>query len=216
MSGIVDELLAVAYRHYPKAVWPIRSNHGTSPERQRLVAARIAAGTGEGYARWLAMLDRVGAELPDCAVENWAFHLPAGGFDASYHAKIRLPTIARPVGLHELGVHVSFLVPHYVMYSYRAFFNEKGPDDKLDPNGVRVVGEPVFSFRLSSIEQPRAQVIAEEIEATFCAELMPPEVGKIVVPDVALDTKEPGRATLYDCIFSENFLPESERAPGKP
>ncbi|MGK4002385.1 hypothetical protein WMF31_07170 [Sorangium sp. So ce1036] len=61
------------------------------------------------------------------------------------------------------------------------------------------------SFDLSPDEQPYAAGIAEEIVATWGYEPMPPEVGRIIVPDVATDSRPLGEATLYDCLFSDDW-----------
>jgi hypothetical protein len=72
-----------------------------------------------------------------------------------------------------LGFHVSFLGPYYVIHR---------------------TGAPG--------EEPCARGIAEEIEATYGYEPIPPEIGSVVVPDVALDTVALGEATIYDCLLS--------------
>jgi hypothetical protein len=61
------------------------------------------------------------------------------------------------------------------------------------------------SFDLSPDEQPYAAGIAQEIEATWGYVPMPPELGSIIVPDVATDSRPLGQATLYDCLFSDNW-----------
>jgi hypothetical protein len=63
----------------------------------------------------------------------------------------------------------------------------------------------VISFELSPDEQPYAAWIAEDIKATWGHEHMPPEAGKVVVPDVATNLRSFGEATLYDCLFSDDW-----------
>jgi hypothetical protein len=73
-----------------------------------------------------------------------------------------------------LGFHVSFLGPYY---------------------GVHRTGAPE--------EEPAASELAREIEDTYVGyEPIPPELGDLVVPDVALDVRVPGTATIYDCLLS--------------
>jgi len=63
-----------------------------------------------------------------------------------------------------------------------------------------------ISFDLSPDEQPYATRIVQEIEATWEGyERMPPEVGKVVVPDVVTNLRWLGQATLYDCLFSDDW-----------
>ncbi|WP_437737448.1 hypothetical protein [Sorangium sp. So ce1335] len=61
----------------------------------------------------------------------------------------------------------------------------------------------VVCFDPSPGEQPYATGIAQEIEATWGYARMPPEIGGVVVPDVATNLRCPGEATLYDCLFSD-------------
>ncbi|XXY18786.1 hypothetical protein WME88_03930 [Sorangium sp. So ce216] len=62
-----------------------------------------------------------------------------------------------------------------------------------------------LSFDLSPDEQPYATWIAQDIEQTWGYERMPPLVGKLIVPDVATDSRLLGEATLYDCLFSDSW-----------
>ncbi|WP_437528971.1 hypothetical protein WME79_46845 [Sorangium sp. So ce726] len=61
----------------------------------------------------------------------------------------------------------------------------------------------IICFDLSPDEQPYAAGIAQEIEATWGYERMPPEVGNVVVLDVATNLRRLGEARLYDCCFSD-------------
>lgn len=73
-----------------------------------------------------------------------------------------------------LGFHVCFLGPYY---------------------GVHRMGAPG--------EEPAASELAREIEATYVGyEPIPPELGEEIVPDIALDCRWYGEATIYDCLLS--------------
>jgi hypothetical protein len=64
----------------------------------------------------------------------------------------------------------------------------------------------VISFDLSPDEHPYGAWISQDIEATWGGyERMPPEVGKVIVPDVATNLRWLGEATLYDCLFSDQW-----------
>jgi len=54
-------------------------------------------------------------------------------------------------------------------------------------------------------EQPYAAWIIHDIEATWGYERMPPEIGKMIVPDVATNRRNLGEATLYDCLLSDDW-----------
>jgi len=73
-----------------------------------------------------------------------------------------------------LGFHVSILGPYYVVHR---------------------MGRPG--------EEPHARAVIQEIEATYRGyEPIPPEIGDMVVPDITLDAKSFGQATVYDCLLS--------------
>jgi hypothetical protein len=69
--------------------------------------------------------------------------------------------------------HASFLGPYYVVHR---------------------IGLPA--------DEPYAQAVAREIEATYRYEAIPPEIGTMIVPDLALDTVSLGKATIYDLLLS--------------
>jgi hypothetical protein len=77
-------------------------------------------------------------------------------------------------GRHKLGFHVCFLGPYY---------------------GIHRTGH--------AGEEPAASNLVREIEGTYVGyEPIPPELGNAVVPDVALDCRNFGKATVYDCLLS--------------
>jgi hypothetical protein len=58
---------------------------------------------------------------------------------------------------------------------------------------------------LSPDEHPYAEWLAREIEATFGAEPMPPDIGNVIVADVATNMRALGEARLYDCLLSDDW-----------
>lgn len=83
---------------------------------------------------------------------------------------------------------------------------------KMLPSRAVVPDPPIqahrtdIGFDFSRDEQPFASWIAQDIEATWAGyERMPPEVGRVIVPDVATNHRLLGNATLYDCLFSDNW-----------
>lgn len=53
--------------------------------------------------------------------------------------------------------------------------------------------------------KPYTQALIEEILSTFGGhyEPMPPDVGKVIVPEVATSVRAFGEATLYNCLLSD-------------
>lgn len=83
-----------------------------------------------------------------------------------------------------LGFHVSFLGPYHAVHRTG-----------------------------SAGEEPAASEIAREVETTYGYEPVPPEIGDLVVPDVALDTRRMGEVTIYECLLSEYWQWSSEPQP---
>jgi hypothetical protein len=77
----------------------------------------------------------------------------------------------------------------------------------IDPTpAMQVYQRTNISLDLSPDEHPYAAWIAQDIEATWPGyERLPPEVGKVIVPDVSIDARGLGEATLYDYLFSDDW-----------
>jgi hypothetical protein len=58
---------------------------------------------------------------------------------------------------------------------------------------------------LSPEEQPYGTWLAQEIEATWGCSPMPPEVGNVIVSDVATSGRAIGEARLFDCLFLDSW-----------
>jgi hypothetical protein len=195
MRHSLQELFDIVYRFYPRGIWPDDPQYPKREEGRRFKETCHQAYAN--YGPWRAMLGRLGARFPDCRVRDEAMHLASGGCALSYDAKLVLPTLTCEQGEHALGFLVSIVVPYYVIYG-RVFFYFKDDSygDKATLPGIRL--------ELSSIEQPYARGLAQELEATFPGyEPMPPDIGKVVVPDVCTNIRGMGEATLYDCLLAD-------------
>ncbi len=222
------ELLDIIYRYYPRGVGIVDGDIDIqliydSEEHARLVAAQQKAVTDE---RWHAMQRRIDEHFPDATLVNYSRHLP-GGQDACYSFLILPPEIT---GQEQLWFHVSFLAPYYIIFSSRLTDIVKEPRkdsfrviwfglhfqvqrSPFDPELIANVDDETrklvtikrryITFDLLPDERPYAEWIAREIEAIFGCEPMPPEVGTVLVPDLATP-QLPGEVRLYDCLFSAN------------
>jgi hypothetical protein len=230
MHHSVDELIAVARRYYRQDTC-FNDAYQETEEERRLIAARIHAGTGENRTRWHAFLDRIREQFPAYGLQNRSIALQTGSGDASYHAEIYLP-LAEGEHSHSLRFQISFVVPYYIIYSDRLVDDPEArkayhasntsstvvgvlvgetwtfiPAEEVDPEfhakEAKRFRRSVMSFDFSPEEAPIAAWLAREIEATFGVERMPPEIGKVLVPEVSMRGRLPGEATLYDCLFSD-------------
>ncbi|MDC0678270.1 hypothetical protein [Sorangium atrum] len=227
MKHSVTELLDIVYRYYPRGVGITddvdEQLRNKTEEHARLVAARIQASKDE---RWHAMRRRIGERFPGMLTDQ-SLHLHSGGCDGCYSFTINLPQSAG----RALSFEVSFLAPYYIIHSPRTieivkelrdsftvsfrgmlFIVSRSPldpwlisnPDHESPRTVTITRRYV-TFDLSPDEQPYADWIAHEIEATFGCERMPPEVGTVLVPEVATNLRIPGEVRLYDCLFSDRY-----------
>ncbi|MFO0587291.1 MAG: hypothetical protein U0441_07125 [Polyangiaceae bacterium] len=229
MKLSVESLFEAVYRHYPRNIAVDDDLYKASEEYQRLAAARRSAGTGEQREIWYAFLRRVDERLSPAIVQNMSLHLPTGAHDAGYIGHVFLPDAegrTRPT----IGLLISFLVPCYLLYRWHVELREPDPAMvasaaasrtfflgdtmyvvKLDHPAARFIPPTVFGPQLHSVEgldffpeeRPHADWLAQEIQKTWGAEPMPPEIGRLVVPDIALGSRRLGEATLYDCLFTD-------------
>jgi hypothetical protein len=225
----VNELFAVVHEYYPRA----RSYNDSkkTEETHRLVQARKRAGAECGP--WDSLLSRMSEQLPGKYVQNGSLHLPTGTMDAGYAGGLSLRNAPDALS-HTVEFRVSFLVPYYFIYCERMVLDSEALKAHRDSSstfisvlieGVRQlvpaeVADPEFrakeerqfrhlitSFEPSPDEAPFVAWIAREIEATFGAERMSPEVAAVVVPDVATSSRQLGEATIYDCLFTDDYDP---------
>ena len=85
---------------------------------------------------------------------------------------------------------VSILAAYYLVFGFR--YNAAHEDGGNYRDG---------RFDLLPYEQPYANELAREIQATYGAQSMPPEVGRLIVPEIELDGRLIGEVTVYDCLF---------------
>ncbi|AUX39384.1 hypothetical protein SOCE26_007750 [Sorangium cellulosum] len=225
MKHSINQLLDIVYQYYPRETKntddvdkQLRSH---IEEHARLVAARLQASKDE---RWHSMLRRIEERLPGMLM-NHSLHLPTGGWDGCYSFSINLSRFAG----RTLWFQVSFLAPYYITHGastieivkqlrdsfvvkFRGvlFIVSRSPlDPKLisnpdhDSPRTVVIKQQHVTFELSPDEQRYADWIANDIEATFGCERMPPEVGTVFVPDVKGGLHPSGVARIYDCLFSD-------------
>jgi hypothetical protein len=206
MKHSAEELIAIAYQHFPRGMADDDPLYEQTPEWLRRKSARVRA--GGNHEGWQTMLQRIQARSPreppfGNLVENRSQFLEsttAGPTGRCFSGALWMPgdDPARPS--HEIGFAVSFLAPCYAVFSSRAV-----PIDP--PMGMRDT-ERYVSFALSSSELRFARGIAEEIEISFPDhEPLPPEVGNVMVPEVASELPPPGVATLFECLLSSLCTP---------
>lgn len=197
MKPTVNEAFDVVYRFYPRGVWPDGAGYDQTDERRRQQEAVQQAVAG--YDRWRSMLDPLRVRFPVCTVRDRALSLLAGSFLAAYSAEIDLPLVEPSKGVHSLGFHVSILAPYYVIYISRTFLLDDHPTgDKATLPAVRL--------EIVAEEEPYARELAQEIEATYGYASMAPEIGRVIVPDVATCFRRMGEARIYDCLLSDDWL----------
>jgi hypothetical protein len=189
MKQSIEEILSVIYQYYPRGL-AAEGPYFTSEEDRRLVEARKRAGGNRS--RWLAMLARLSDRFPDCTVHDGSVHLPLGEMDAAHCGELFLPT-ARKNEHHHVGFMVSFLLPVYVIYD-RKWATGEAYEGSLDRWTETRLG----------VSNAYARGAAEEIASEYPGyEPMPPDVGRLIVPDVETPQRSFGKVTILDCLCSD-------------
>jgi hypothetical protein len=169
-------------------MWPDEPGYSETPQDRRLLEATLRAGTGAEYERWQAMLGRLRATSAG-RILNTSMHLTAAWSGSHcYEGLCRL--VDTDDAKHDVAFCVSFLAPYYLVYSWR---------------WSRAAHRPVVRFDLDETERPYAQAIADEIEATYGFEPMPPETGNVLVEEVEIQGVRHhyfGKGTIYDYLFT--------------
>lgn len=195
----VTELIAIAYQYFAAEPLPEGMKYQQTTDYLRRQEAHDRASAE--YGRWRELLIRLGVafrkeQFPDVAVENRSSFLPSPGgtpWDRCFSAWLWLPPRHPDETHHRLGFLASVVVPYYVIYSVHRDSGTAG-------------GESEISFELSPDEEPFARQIAMEIEATFPEqEVMPSEVGEVVVPGLTEHWWCPGEGRIFDCLFTETW-----------
>lgn len=231
MKHSIDKLIEVVHHYYPRHISYNDADYAQSGEYQRLVEARRHAGAH--CDRWLEMLDRLLAKFPD--LSNSSVHLVTGSRDACYSGSLFLPAATgehwrtiefrvsflvpyyiiyrlrvvddieeteRRKALREMPSSTVAVFVHDTMHVLPASVVK--PEFR-EPPPVSPARRRDIYFDFPPDEQSCADEIAREIEATWGYERMPPEIGKVIVPNVATDGRRLGEARLYDCLFSEDW-----------
>jgi hypothetical protein len=80
--------------------------------------------------------------------------------------------------------------------------------------GWQIATGPYYVIRHTGSPGEDPHEVAREIEATYAGyQPIPPEIGDVVVPDVALDTRGFGEVTIANCLLSTHWAAE-DAEPG--
>ncbi|HYP27463.1 MAG TPA: hypothetical protein VE262_12160 [Blastocatellia bacterium] len=182
---LIEEMRGIIHSYYPRGVPVDDPAYFDSDEARRLEAMRLRAVKNDHD--WNRLLEALRAASPDCRIEDWT-HL-ATDKDASYRCRVEMPP---GESLHAVVACVSILVPFYLVYSSQV----RRLQDRFAPPEVR--------YELTDEEAGYGQVVTSNIEAIFGYSPMPPDIGMQPVSDVAVGNVEIGKATLYDCLFTDD------------
>ena len=98
---------------------------------------------------------------------------------------------------------VTHAMPHLETVSLGVWVSCGARDESLAEHGI---SHFIEHMAFKGTERRSARAIAEEIEVTFPGyQPISPEVGLTVVPDVEAGGKSFGEATIFTCLFSDNW-----------
>lgn len=235
MKHSVEELFDIVYRYYPREVSDGDPNRVQTEENRRLVNARRQAGAdcnrwldmlrrlGDQFPeRGISNLSihlvtggldacyKGSLSLPDYTNDCWH----TVDFWVSFLVPYYIVFSSRVVeDLEEFERMKAYLAsPKDTVDLYFGDTMFVLPSTMVKPEFRQPPPLPKFrprrrdtSFDFSADEQSYAACITQEIEATWGYERMPPDVGKVVVPNVETNQRHFGEATLYDCLFSDGW-----------
>lgn len=205
MKHTVQELIAIAYTYFPRAMLTSDPRFAGTPEAARQRAACDAA--SRRYGAWREVLERLRHRFPEerfpgiSVVDGSPFLQVAGAepfLDRCFTGRLGLPPRDAAEKSHCLEILVSFVVPYYTIYSYTIGL----PRERAATFG----GEHRRRFDLTADEQPFAEAMVQEIGKAFPDhEPISPEIGFAVVPDVQAGNKWFGESTVFTCLFSHSL-----------
>ncbi len=192
MKHSIPELIEVARHYFPEGYWP--DGYEASVEYQRRAEAHRRASVE--YGLWRSMLRRLSQRLPNVEIRNESIRFEATAatpVDRCFAGTIELPPRTVHEQNHRLGFRVSFVVPYYFIYSTHQVTGTIGFDF-------------CTTFEFAADEADFVTSIEQEIRGTFPLHAkMTPDVGMVIVPNVATTLRIPGEATIYDCLFSDHW-----------
>ncbi|MBK8259516.1 MAG: hypothetical protein IPK82_43520 [Polyangiaceae bacterium] len=226
----VKDMIDVVYTYYPRKIARSDDEYARSPEYQRLIQARRKAGAENGT--WRELLRRLGELFPANSVMNDSLHLPTGNLDGGYSGMVTLSAdttigflvsflvphyvvyctrsvdVSNPPTASSPGPSIIFVGDTcHILPAWAAKLGALLPGRaELDSITNSPFDSTRVDFDFGNEERLHATKIIKEIETIWGYENMPPEIGTVIVPDVATDNRELGRATLYDCLFSDDRL----------
>lgn len=204
MSHTTSELVAIAHQYFPRGRRRRDPGYEHTPEYRRQMEARVPASMR--FRDWWALLLRIQARFrpeqhPSISIENGSLFLAsphASTLDRCFTGTLTIPVRGPWEMHHEIEFLVSFVVPCYTIYSRSYTYLE-------EPIGTRKT-EPRVSFMFTADELPFIEAIEREIRTDFPDhELLPPEAGTTLVPEVETDNDPYGEATIFGCLFSDKW-----------
>jgi hypothetical protein len=191
MKHSTSDLLQIIRNFYPDNMWPDEPGYDETEEARRHLEVTRQAGTGADYERWNSMVSRLRARFPG-HIQNTSLHLMAVWRGCTCYEGL-YSLLNTDEAKRSIYLAVSFLAPYYLVYSWR---------------WTRAGNRFEVRFDLDETERPYALKIAEEIEATYGYEPMPPDVGNVLVAEVEILGARYhyfGKGTIYDYLFTINW-----------
>jgi hypothetical protein len=232
MKRNVNELIDTIYRYYPRGIDITNDKFAelrtASEENARLVATGRRAAVDE---RWRSMLRRASERFPGMLMNQSLYlHPKTECCDGGYSFTIDPHSYTGIDRESTLYFHISFLTHYYVVHRLRtisAIKKERTDSFFVVVHGLRIhvarsvfdpgavsgfaddlvksvtVSETCAEFDLLCDGRRCAELVAGDIKEIFGYEFLPPDIGKLPVPDVMTDSRFLGDATVYDCVFSD-------------
>lgn len=192
MNHTVEQLIVLAQSYHAQDDARTEAQGGEQPEELRRRAAHVQACASFG--EWIAMLRRLEGRFPGQRIDNRSLFRQSpttSVYDLAYSGALHVPVRGADESYRYIGFMASIVVPYYVVYDL-----------------ARLASGDVYwriGFDLAEDQEVTSE-LRRALEATFSGySPMPQDVGQAIVPGVRTSVKRPGEATVFDCLFSDDW-----------
>lgn len=189
-------LFEIAYQYYPRRLSAEQPAYKKSKEYQRRrKACRLSPHI---LKPWRAMLLRLAQHFPhEQMIDDTRFFLESDDHPPPSLSGAILFAQVPHLHSHSIEFCVSLLSPYYKIQSRLVTDDIQPHDTQTKPQ------KSLVRLELSPSEQPYGTQIAHEIETAYAGYTpMPPELGTLIVPELASFGGRLGQVSIYDCLLS--------------
>lgn len=180
-----NSLTKIIYQYFPKNLETHDPTYSLSIENQNL--RRVQKEAQADRTKLVQFSQLVEKSFPIVKALDWSYL----SYDACYTIRLNADSVnAQTKQWRELVYCISVLVPLYFFYQVtNEIISEKEHHRQMN-------------YQIDLDIEPIKQFSCQQIEHLFDATYLETETGMILVPEVQVQNKAMGEATIYDCLFT--------------